>query len=84
MYGDVLQTASLYLTLPLGQEAVLEGKPSVDGPYVNLGAVFPQDINDEQSFAINPEQLLLAQLKLTFTRSTDFFGRITIYTFNME
>jgi hypothetical protein len=77
-----------YYTLDLmdvtGQEAVVEGKQSVESAYTNLGAVYPQDINDEQTFPINPEAQQLIQLKLTFTRSTDFFGRITIYTFKID
>ena len=46
---------------------------------VVLGEFHALDNNSEQTFAINPTGSSVTKLKLTFTTSSDFFGRITIY-----
>jgi hypothetical protein len=45
-----------------------------------LGVVFPEDINAVQSFDINTERHCVGSIRLTFESSSDFFGRVTVYT----
>eukprot|EP00056_Hartaetosiga_gracilis_P007330 m.106857 g.106857 ORF g.106857 m.106857 type:complete len:167 (+) comp12683_c1_seq3:1610-2110(+) len=64
-----------------GKNCIVEGKRSKDDEYVELGRFFPEDINYEQTFNdINENNTLCSYLKITFADSTDFYGRITIYT----
>jgi hypothetical protein len=49
---------------------------------VTLAKFYPQDINPMQSFAVVCDQPI-QRLKLVFEESTDFYGRITIYKFDV-
>ncbi|SAM01474.1 hypothetical protein [Absidia glauca] len=49
---------------------------------VTLATFYPQDINPMQSFAMVCDQPI-QRLKLVFEESTDFYGRITIYKFDV-
>ncbi len=42
-----------------------------------------QDTNGLQKFRINDEEIKCQILKITFPSSTDFYGRITIYRFEV-
>ena len=69
--------------VPTGQDGIVEGRAVDAKEYTLLGHIYPQDINDEQSFTINQQRESVTQLKITFTNSSDFFGRITVYQFNV-
>ncbi|KAI8334228.1 galactose-binding domain-like protein [Chlamydoabsidia padenii] len=49
---------------------------------VSLATFYPQDINPMQSFPITCDQPI-QRLKLVFEESTDFYGRITVYKFDV-
>ncbi len=58
--------------------------------WIEMATINCQDINDPQSFEIDPSliasggQLInLKKLKIMFTESTDFYGRITLYNVDL-
>jgi hypothetical protein len=44
---------------------------------------YPEDINPEQSFKLNQHRENIFKLKLKFNESSDFFGRIVIYSLKL-
>ncbi|ORX51229.1 galactose-binding like protein [Hesseltinella vesiculosa] len=50
---------------------------------LGLSTFYPQDINSEQSFAIESTSPV-QRLKLIFEESTDFYGRITLYKLDIR
>ncbi|XP_010167502.2 nuclear receptor 2C2-associated protein, partial [Antrostomus carolinensis] len=44
---------------------------------VKISDLYPEDINAMQRFQV--EETVLDKLKITFEKSTDFFGRIVVY-----
>jgi len=54
-----------------------------------LAHVYPEDVNRRQSFDLMPSEPHLVDdgvtgLKLVFEKSSDFFGRITVYDMKLE
>lgn len=49
---------------------------------VEIGAFYPEDINSMQTFQFTPSQPV-QRLKVVFEESTDFYGRITVYKFQV-
>eukprot|EP00043_Microstomoeca_roanoka_P017753 m.186079 g.186079 ORF g.186079 m.186079 type:complete len:144 (-) comp16694_c5_seq3:1121-1552(-) len=64
-----------------GKNCILSGKAAGEEEYTDLGHFYPDDVNYEQEFLdVNPEKKTVSMLRLVFPESTDFFGRVTIYT----
>ena len=52
--------------------------------YSELGRFYPDDVTHEQVFEdVNKSGKSAHMLRLVFPESTDFFGRITIYTLSI-
>ena len=51
-----------------------------------IHTIYPEDINDLQSFKLpHPVEILTTQkLQLKFKQSSDFYGRITVYIIHFE
>ena len=49
-----------------------------------LTEIFPENVNRPQVFDFNDEGRTLDEMRLVFEESSDFFGRITIYHFNIQ
>lgn len=51
-----------------------------------IQTIFPEDINDLQSFNIKVplEISSTSKLELKFNSSSDFYGRVTVYMINLE
>ena len=54
-----------------------------------IKTIFPEDINDLQSFNISDQDHNLiitsnCKLELKFKRSSDFYGRVTVYILNFQ
>jgi F5/8 type C domain len=45
--------------------------------------IYPEDINPEQIFKFSETREKVCKLKMTFIESSDFFGRIVIYSLKM-
>jgi hypothetical protein len=61
---------------------MLVGLPGSDGKtFEDAGAFYPEDVNLLQVFPV-PEPMKnkpISHLKLLFKKSTDFYGRVTVY-----
>jgi hypothetical protein len=55
----------------------------VDGTWEEIDCFACLDVNDEQSFKVTDIKLPLSRFRLVFNKSTDFFGRITIYNLDI-
>lgn len=51
---------------------------------IEVGLVYPEDINDLQHFAVDTKGKAIAALRILFEESTDFFGRVTLYTLELK
>ncbi|KAI9276593.1 galactose-binding domain-like protein [Sporodiniella umbellata] len=49
---------------------------------VEIGTVYPEDTSSKQVFSFTPTEEL-KRLKIVFEESTDFYGRITVYTLDV-
>lgn len=49
---------------------------------VEVSTVYPEDISSKQIFTFDPTEGL-KRLKIVFEESTDFYGRITVYTLDV-
>lgn len=51
-----------------------------------IQTIFPEDINDLQSFKLNSgvKVLTTSKIELKFKNSSDFYGRVTVYMINLE
>eukprot|EP00039_Didymoeca_costata_P023745 m.8084 g.8084 ORF g.8084 m.8084 type:complete len:146 (-) comp3838_c0_seq1:179-616(-) len=69
----------------VGKECLILGTGAEGGELVKLMDFYPEDINTMQSFDIKlPEGLEnVNQLRIVFANSTDFYGRITIYSLSV-
>lgn len=52
------------------------------GDWKLLTRIFPEDVNRRQEFVCPKGEV--EQMKVVFEQSSDFFGRITIYEFDIE
>lgn len=67
-----------------GKNCILEGKANDADGFEELGRFYPDDINDVQEFRdINHSNRIASVLRIVFPESTDFFGRITVYTLDI-
>ena len=66
----------------VGKETVLMGQDR-DGKWGDIDTFLCLDINDEQVFSVSGLNVTLSRLRLVFRKSTDFFGRITIYNLDI-
>ncbi|KAG8988128.1 hypothetical protein FRB93_004283 [Tulasnella sp. JGI-2019a] len=62
---------------------------SVSPEWVPIGHIFPEDVNRSQRFTLSSisegsASVRTSSLKLVFEESSDFFGRVTIYNFDVE
>lgn len=64
----------------VGQTCRVLGTPHDATAPVELALVFPEDVSDPQTFPINADNVQVASVRLVFEASSDFFGRITVYT----
>ena len=46
--------------------------------------IYPEDVNRKQTFEMPELVATVEQIKLVFEESSDFFGRITVYDFQIE
>lgn len=51
--------------------------------------IYPEDVNRKQTFDIPPEETVtmeagIADIRIVFEESSDFFGRITVYDLQVE
>lgn len=51
-----------------------------------FGSLFPEDVNDLQTFDLPKEQIIQStnRLQLKFKTSSDFYGRITVYLVHFD
>ncbi len=57
--------------------------PSQEG-WCAVQKVYPEDVNREQKFHLNEAQFYeIVAVRLVFLKSSDFFGRITIYKLDL-
>lgn len=49
---------------------------------VEISTLYPEDISSKQIFTFDPTEEL-KRLKIIFEESTDFYGRITVYTLDV-
>jgi len=67
-----------------GRECSLLGSAGKDASLEKICDFFPDDVNILQTFVVEPaNRLAVDKVALVFTTSTDFFGRITIYTLDI-
>ena len=54
--------------------------------WLPLMSIYPEDVNRKQSFDLSPLESGhgVRSMKLVFEKSSDFFGRITIYDLQLE
>ncbi|KAF9411637.1 Nuclear receptor 2C2-associated protein, partial [Podila epigama] len=53
---------------------------SEKGMFVTMTKVYPDDINQSQFFTIpEADRKETSRMKIVFEKSTDFFGRVTVY-----
>ena len=67
-------------------EAVLPGGSSdAPGARVRVAHIEPDDVNSQQVFAVADAMPAggVAALRFTFGKSTDFYGRVTIYSIDL-
>ncbi|KAM4629735.1 nuclear receptor 2C2-associated protein [Polymixia lowei] len=64
-----------------GKTCRLEGCPK-DGDFTMIGHFYPEDNNSLQIFPIQ-EAPEVQKLKIVFENSTDFFGRIIVYSLDV-
>lgn len=68
-----------------GRNCAAHVLPSKDSPHgwVPLCGVFPEDVSTVQTFKLAACDVPVEQLKIVFEDSTDFYGRICIYTLDV-
>ncbi|RKP15344.1 nuclear receptor 2C2-associated protein-like protein [Piptocephalis cylindrospora] len=52
--------------------------------YEEVGTVHPQDVNSMQTWVLPLPRPTIRRMKLVFPESTDFYGRVTIYQFDLK
>ncbi|XP_045215905.1 nuclear receptor 2C2-associated protein-like [Mercenaria mercenaria] len=62
-----------------GGDCWLEGKMDVNSDWEKIDDIYPEDNNSLQTFKVNTSGKAIVSMKIVFGKSTDFFGRITIY-----
>jgi hypothetical protein len=55
----------------------------VDGAWRGIGMFGCKDVNDEQGFVVKDIRDPISRFRIIFRRSTDFFGRITLYNLDI-
>jgi len=65
----------------VGQDCYVELDKEVESGHKNV-PFYPEDINSLQKFDIS-NSYPVSHLKIVFGKSTDFFGRVTIYTLDL-
>ncbi|KAL7746775.1 hypothetical protein RI367_007821 [Sorochytrium milnesiophthora] len=81
-FGAQVQVSAVSMTFQGGfvsSECELQHWTGND--FALLQTIYPDDINAEQRFELTPQagHTTLQRLRILFTRSTDFYGRITMY-----
>uniref|UniRef100_A0A3Q2YE74 Nuclear receptor 2C2-associated protein n=1 Tax=Hippocampus comes TaxID=109280 RepID=A0A3Q2YE74_HIPCM len=61
----------------------LEGTSNRDGDFTLISHFYPEDNNSLQISFIIFEAAAVDRVKITFENSTDFFGRIIVYTLDI-
>lgn len=67
-----------------GKKCVLVGsiENSPNDYNIEVSTVYPEDISSKQIFTFDPTEGL-KRLKIVFEESTDFYGRVTVYTLDV-
>ncbi|KIL71640.1 hypothetical protein M378DRAFT_1020533 [Amanita muscaria Koide BX008] len=73
----------------VGTHCAIQVLPGGSSDWQILAHVYPEDVNRRQSFDLTPSEPHLVDdgvtgLKLVFEKSSDFFGRITVYDLKLE
>ncbi|KAH8110685.1 galactose-binding domain-like protein [Phellopilus nigrolimitatus] len=76
--GFVGKRCALGVVPAANSEEKNEGEIPALAKMSHLTVIYPEDVNRKQTFEL-PETSPVAQLKMLFEESSDFFGRITIY-----
>uniref|UniRef100_UPI00358FFBC4 nuclear receptor 2C2-associated protein n=1 Tax=Myxine glutinosa TaxID=7769 RepID=UPI00358FFBC4 len=79
-----VRTATLQLQFQggfVGKGCWLEGSMKAEH-FKKIMDFYPEDINAVQSFPV-PGSPVLERLRVVFSSSTDFFGRVVVYQFDM-
>lgn len=67
-----------------GKECQLLGSQGEGAPFEKICDFFPDDVNTTQAFDVpDGDQAQVDRVALVFATSTDFFGRITIYSLDV-
>lgn len=61
-----------------------EGEEGGGGGYEEIATVHPQDVNSMQTWELPLPRPTVRRVKLVFPESTDFYGRVTIYQFDLK
>ncbi|KAH8548770.1 galactose-binding domain-like protein [Umbelopsis sp. PMI_123] len=82
-FGHQVEIETILMTFQggfVGKKCVVVASPaeSPNNYSMELGTLYPEDVNQPQSFNVLCPQPV-QRLKLIFEESTDFFGRITMY-----
>jgi hypothetical protein len=65
----------------VGQECEAHVSSSAEDPLRYIAAFEPEDVNGEQIFSVSANRV--QKLRLIFNKSTDFYGRVTVYHLNV-
>jgi len=73
----------------VGTRCLIQTPSSTPGGWEVATEIFPEDSNRPQDFTLIPDSPNsldngVEKLKLAFERSSDFFGRVTIYDLRLE
>lgn len=66
----------------VGKECHLTGTECSGGQSIHLADFFPDDNSAEQVFQLQ-EQKQIVSLRILFSSSSDFYGRITLYKLDL-
>lgn len=51
--------------------------------WTTVQTVYPEDVNREQTFKLEASLYEIPSIRLVFMKSSDFFGRITLYKLDL-
>lgn len=70
-------------SIDVQQDSIDERKPN----WESWTKIFPEDVNRQQSFTLPTQDTIergIVSLRLVFEESSDFFGRITVYSLQIQ
>jgi hypothetical protein len=82
--GFVGQDVDFTLLLPATASASPGDSAGAEGAWVPAGHAEPDDVNVEQVFPLDAGAAAALGLRIVFGRSTDFYGRVTVYKLDVR